>query len=395
MMYAQTGHEAGTYAKNWRWLLMAGAFFFSAAVSYAAIRTYGRDRIIAATALTLLPNSLPNPAAGYQPAPGRSSEMQAFDKAILYLSASQHEDGHWSAAESGADPEFATIDGDISLTALATAALLDACAYKDSSPETHTAAGRGLKWLQAHQTDGQTTRAQIFTAMAFLPAARLSTSGGVEDNAVKLCRRAIASMCSSSSLRADLTALGTFTYISARFSDIAYSDTKEARSIELSIRSSLPPLNVALDDWNEMLAGLLTRSILRIKGFDSEAGLNAVLGVQYEPGKFDENAGFPGLESHVQWGANGEGYEALSMYLGTILFCNYHPEDPALWCSWMRRALSVMTAHQSSDGSWEVAGRDAKFGRIWRTALHARAIALFEPPITQTLPPGADPNSPQ
>src|SRR5688572_24698890 len=57
-------------------------------------------------------------AARYVPPAGLNVEMQAFEKAVLFLLDRQEPDGHWSAQKNGSAPEFQNENGDIALTSL-------------------------------------------------------------------------------------------------------------------------------------------------------------------------------------------------------------------------------------------------------------------------------------
>src|ERR1043165_9711117 len=98
----------------------------------------------------------PLPPSQYVAPKDRSAEMQAFDKAVLYLSAQQEDDGHWDAKKSGASGDFAGVNGDIASTALATYALLCSAQGKNQSRDAMMRAKRGLEWLRAKlQPDGR------------------------------------------------------------------------------------------------------------------------------------------------------------------------------------------------------------------------------------------------
>ena len=119
-------------------VLMVGAFLFSAGVTYVYIHsrpapqahpTFNPNTATATATASDLPapkTGVPALVAAYKPAEGRTAEMQTFDKAILFLSAMQESDGHWSAEKSGAAKEFANVNGDIAITSVCTAALIDA-----------------------------------------------------------------------------------------------------------------------------------------------------------------------------------------------------------------------------------------------------------------------------
>jgi len=196
--------------------LMVGAFLFSAGVSYIYIHT----RPAPPPRPAFNPNTDPKPiekstppdaapaipalVAAYKPPDGRSPEMQVFDKAILFLSAMQESDGHWSAAKSCAAPEFANVNGDIALTALITAAQLDACSFNKSHPEALAHAKKGLDWLNARvradggiadeAASGEPVAAQLYAALTLLQAGDLSSRSTVRDNATKLVRYAVTTM---------------------------------------------------------------------------------------------------------------------------------------------------------------------------------------------------------
>ena len=208
----------------------------------------------------------------YKPPPKRSPEKQAFDKALLFLLSKQEDDGHWSAAKSGAQPEFANINGDITLTALSAATMLDACSNKQQNPKALAAARRAIQWLTGQIRDdggiadekatGEPVTAQLFAALTMLQAADLSSRPVMHENAAKLCRHLTNSMGAKpggfgakpgdDAARADLTALVTVMFNQARGSDVTFAptDTNAAKSaeqaqtkkIEADIRSGLAQL---------------------------------------------------------------------------------------------------------------------------------------------------------
>ena len=378
----------------------------------------------------------PNPLGDLKPLPRRSPEMQAFDKAILYLMSQQEEDGHWSAEKSGASPEFRTINGDITLTALAAATMLDACSYKQQNPKAMAAAKKAMQWLTARiradggiadeTAGGEPVTAQIFAALTLLQAADLSARQTLHDNAAKVCRHAALSMQRKDggfgatpgdpAVRADLTALALVMFNQARGSDVTFGDApvkgpveqETLRKIENSIRAGLKALSsdpknkgiLAFSsdkleaNWDGTMDGLLIEAALQIQGAEADAGLTYVLGVEYSADNQETIKSFPGFEQHVKWGEKGEGYAALTLLEGSMMFYNVYGPQQLAYNAWSKAVLDLILTHQSPDGSWDAAGFDARLGRFWRTGLQARILLLLAPPPMPMPPPPPDPPGP-
>jgi hypothetical protein len=421
-------------------LLMAGAFLLSAAVTFVLInRSESGSSALSGPAAILKPVPQPektttttNPVAGYKPPEGRTPELQVFDKAVLFLGAQQEADGHWSVAKSGGAPGFANLNGDITLTAICTAAMLDACSFKQTNPEALGRARKGLDWLTQHVREngaigdeagpGEPVAAQIFSALTFLQAGDLSSRASVRENAAKLCRYAITAMTAepggfgatkgAKATRADLTAWATVLFNQARSAyvpfyvaeagktenEIANLEADSNRKTERSIRAALKALQCEPKssgafarssdklepDWDATVSGLLVDAAFVIQGNDVQSGLKYMLGTDYDP---EKTRAFPGITQHATWGEKGNGYSALSLMTGSMMMYNVFGPQQAVWGVWSNTVIGMLSEHQLPDGSWDAAGPDASLGRFWRTALNARVLVLLAPPQMPPPPP--------
>ena len=362
-----------------------------------------------------IPQPLPKPIPvdQYVPPLGRNAELQAFDKAVLYLSAQQEDDGHWSAKKAGASADFSGINGDISSTALATYALLCSAQGKQQNRDAMMRARRGLEWLRARvQSDGRLADevapgepvvSQLLAAMAFLQSASMSTRNVLRETATTTTRYAIMKMqaaCggygatpNASAARADITALATFTFRSARMEDVKFDEAnpKSDTEIELCIKKGLTALLVNPEkkdglysmlsselkpDWNATIAGGLTQVLLLAPPSALSSSMRYVLN--------DE------LSKNFNWGQGGEGYRALSLWQGSLAIVYLYQEHTKEWKSWTGAARPILLERQTKDGGWDVAGSDGDRGRIWRAGFQAMSLTMLAPAPPPPPPPTDD-----
>ena len=387
----------------------------------------------ALAAAELQPLPKPPPASEYKAPPGRSPEMQAFDKAVLYLEATQERDGHWDAAKSGGSPEFSGLNGDIAITALATEALVRTSQGKIQDPAALAHAKRALEWLLNHtQPDGRVADesapgepviSQMFAANLYLQTSSMSTRPRLRDAATTTINYALKNMTAScggygaapksSTARSDITGLATYLFASARMESITFDSkdvappspavpTKVKPDVELenNIKAGLKLLMsdsekkshkyVAVSgdtqaDWDSTLSGAMAQTLLLVTLSSMKNGMNFIYG------DLDEKTQtYPTLQAHLQWGKSGEGYKAMSLWQGTIAMAyNYSDNTPQLK-NWITAARAILFDHQSPDGSWPVAGPDTARGKIFRTALHALTLVWLAPPPQPAPPPPQD-----
>ena len=363
---------------------------------------------------------LPRPLSvdQYVPPTGRNVELQAFDKAVLYLSAQQEDDGHWSAKKAGASADFSGLNGDISSTALATYALLCSAQGKQQNRDAMTRARRGLEWLRVQvQADGRIADeaapgepvvAQLLTAMAFLQSASMSTRNVLRETATATTRYGILKMRATcggygavpndSAARADITALATFTFRSARMEDVKFDEAnpKCDTEIELGLKKGITALLVNPEkkdglyslsssdlkpDWNATIAGALTQVLLLAPPSALSNSISFVL---------NEEDG--ALMKKFNWGQGGEGYRALSLWQASLAIVYLYQEHTKEWKAWNSVAKPILLDHQGKDGAWDVGGSDGERGRIWRAAFQAMALTMLAPaPPPPSLPPDSTP----
>ena len=385
-----------------------------------------------ASAEDLPPLPVAPPASEYQPPANRSLEMQCFDKALLWLCSAQEHDGHWSAAKSGASPEYSGINGDITITALASQALVCSSQGKVQNPIALAHARRGLDWLLNHvQPDGRIADetapgdpvfAQLFAASVFLQTSSMSTRPRLREAATSTIVYALKNLSGPSGgfgatpkaaeIRTDATGLATYLFASARMDEIKF-DGKDAPTtpakpkpeaeIEKNIKAALKSLMFGDDkkshnyfekstdkepSWDGTLSGLMSQTLLLMTLSEMKSGFEFVFGPLDE-----KTQTYPVLQQHMNWGKAGEGYRAMSLWQGTVgVTYNYSENTPQLK-NWVASAHSILFVHQDKDGGWAVSGPDTAHGKVYRTALHALTLVWMAPPPVPT-PPPSDPNAP-
>jgi hypothetical protein len=362
----------------------------------------------------------PLPVSQYVPPAGRNAELQAFDKAVLFLSATQEPDGHWDAKKAGANADFSGLNGDIASTSLATYALLCSAQGKLQNRDAMMRAKRGLEWLLARiQTDGRIADeaapgepvvAQLLASMAFLQSASMSTRNVLREAAGNTTRYAILKMRAANggygatpnaaAARADITALATFTFRSARMEEVKFDEAnpKVDSEIEAHIKKGVTALLLNPEkkdglyrllstdqavDWNATVGGALTQVLLLAP---PSALSNSMRYIFTEEDKATST--FPALKEKFSWGAGGEGYRALSLWQCSLSIVYLYQEHTKEWKAWTGVAKPILLERQNKDGGWDVGGHDGARGRIWRTGFQAMALTLLAPaPPPPTLPP--------
>lgn len=366
-------------------------------------------------------------AESYVPPEGRSPELQAFDRAALFLGAMQEEDGHWSAARSGAAPEFSGVNGDITCTALATYVMLCTSQGKVQNMAAIKRAKRGIEWLSTHiKPDGRIVQesptgepvvAQFISAMAFMQAATMSTRPKLREQSVALVRYAVVKMQSTAGgygafakapqCRADISGLATFVFKSALMEDIKFSDgaatdvSKLNTEIENNLRAgqqrlsadpekkngilqalgSMPPQK-GEPDWDATLCGITARTLLLATLTELRPAIAFML-QDYDAA----TTSYSGLKGRMEWGADGGSFRSLSLWQGTLSSVYLFTENANEGKAWNDAVRKVLLGHQSKNGSWPVAGEDAKRGTVWRASLHALSLILLAPPPPPPQPP--------
>ncbi|HYF51616.1 MAG TPA: hypothetical protein VEJ63_19535 [Planctomycetota bacterium] len=358
----------------------------------------------------------------YTPPPDRSPGMQAFDKALLYIAAQQETDGHWSARKTGAAEEYCNENGDIALTAVGTYALMSAIAGDKPDAALVDGSKRGMRWLRAKVRDdgsviakdkgGPVVVAQIFTSLAFLQAATMSPREDLLSLSGTTARYAFREMMAKSGgfgekpgdehALLDVSSLGQFLYAMAFTSGIRFSTTEEELSklerelqIEKSFQSALRKMRVSHEkkdgvfrmstaggeaDFDATVVALLGQLLGNIPPKEYTPGFGFILGTP------DTNGEFPGPGEKLAWGKEGEGYRALPMWLGTLGIA-LHGDKTQEYRAWRSAFEETVLKHQLADGSWPVAGSDARYGKIWRTALTSFSLNLLNPAPPPKPPP--------
>lgn len=367
---------------------------------------------------------------------------QAFDRAIAYIGYMQETDGHWSAARHGASAEFSGINGDIAITAMCLSALLESNQGRNQNRDAIARAKTGMEWLSAHVKEdgricdesgaGEPVMAQIFASFAFLQAIEQSSKTSMRETCEKVCRYAMLKLGAkpggygdkkdSPYARADITAMASVLFNQSRSTQSMYISFAEPRTdasgknhaaalaIEEKIKAGMEALRCEpkkngtfahssenlKPDWNSTVAGVLNQKVFGLEGPEYVAGLEYLFGVKYDAYRMTKSGTFPTLEKNMCWGAKGEGYEVLGLLEGWILFFNEYGPARAEWGTWTKMVMDLLLKNQSADGGWAAAGADARWGRLWRTAIQARIInmlspAQLPPPAPQVPPPEEPP----
>jgi len=368
-------------------------------------------------------------AARYIPPQGLNVEMQAFEKAVLFLGDLQEADGHWSSKKHSQAPEFQNENGDIALTSLATYTLLLTARGKNVNRDAVARAKKGMEWLNARlQPDGRVALidqpgepvvAQLLAGMAFLQSATMSTRPELKQSGTRVVRYGIMEMASpeggwgptpkSKEIRADISALGVFVYRSGLLEDVKYSDSKERdvirkveNEIEKNIKNGMTRLltdapsmegvyGAASDkrapDWDATVGGLLGQVLMLVPPSKTQST------VRYVFGELDKATNrYVEIQKKMEWGAKGEGYRSQTLWLNTMAVIYLFGEQTFEFKTWSDVAKKDILEQQRRDGGWDVAGEDARRGEIWRAAMHAMAITLMAPQPPPPADPSLDPN---
>jgi len=382
-------------------------------------------------------------AARYVPPAGLNVEMQAFEKAVLFLLDRQEPDGHWSAKKNGSAPEFQNENGDIALTSLATYTLLLTARGKNVNRYAVARAKKGMEWLNAKlQPDGRVAAvdqpggpvvAQLMAGMAFLQSATMSTRTELKQSGTRVVRYGIMEMASpeggwgptpkSKEIHADISALGVFVYRSGLLEDVKFTDAKERdkiRKVETDIENSIkagmnrlltkPEANLEKKkdstepddplrgvygarsdareaDWDATVGGLLGQVLMLVPPSKTQATVKFVFG------ELDKTTNrFPLIQQKMAWGEKGEGYRSQTLWLNTMAVIYLFGEQTFEFKTWSDIAKKDILEKQRADGGWDVAGEDAKRGEIWRAGMQAMAITLIAPQPPPPADPSTDPN---
>lgn len=367
-------------------------------------------------------------AARYVPPQGLNVEMQAFEKAVLFLIDRQEADGHWSAKKNSGSPEYQNENGDIALTSLATYTLLLTARGKNVNREAVARAKKGMEWLNAKlQPDGRVAAidqpgepvvAQLLAGMAFLQSATMSTRPELKQSGTRVVRYAVLEMASpeggwgptpkSKEIQADISALGVFVYRSGLLEDVKFTDAKERdkiRKVETEIETSIKAGMARLlaepaqegvygvsttnraPNWDATVGGLLGQVLMLVPPSKTQQT------VRYIFGEMDKTTNrFPVIQQKMDWGQKGDGYRSLTLWLNTMAVIYLFGEQTFEFKTWSDIAKKDILEKQRRDGGWDVAGEDAKRGEIWRAGMQAMAITLIAPQPPPPVDPSADPN---
>jgi hypothetical protein len=249
-----------------------------------------------------------------------------------------------------------------------------------------------------------------------MQAASMSTRDTLRKAAVSTTRYAIQQMVSpgggfgptpkAEEMRADISALGTFVFRSALMEDVKFTEqkpgvsvTKEETEIENRLRAAVkmfsgdPPKedgsfsmsskNVQ-SNWDATASGVLTQVLLFVQPSKLAPSIKYLF-----KDRDDKSETYPELMKQINWGKAGEGYKAMSLWHATLAIIYLYQEHTKEWKGWTAATFPILLEKQAKDGGWEVAGDDAKRGRVWRTALHALTLILLAP-----APPPAPPPNP-
>jgi hypothetical protein len=356
----------------------------------------------------------------YIPPENRSEALQAFDKALLFIVNQQEADGHWSASRTGAEKEFCNPNTDLTLTALSTYTLLNALIGKQPNPALIESSRRGLRWLREKlradggiadlHGPGEPVVAQLFCSLVFIQAASMSPLDIFAKQATLTTQYGLLQMTNFEegfntrkelkNSRLDVTTLAAFLYRNALTSNIRFSVTKEdiekfavELRIEKGIQAVLKKTRIASDkqagvfrmnssadtadlmredDFDATLCALLTQILANLPPKEVSPGFSFILGTPSESGLY------PNAGEKLSWGKTGEGYRALPTWFGSLAFAFYGDHE-SCFRAWSKAFQESILSHQAKDGSWDASGPDARYGRIYRTALTACSLLLLNP----------------
>ncbi len=377
--------------------------------------------------------SIPSDATAliYKAPTDRSLDMQLFDKAVLYMMDVQEADGHIDSNRTGAAQEFRNRNNDIILTSVGAWIMMGSSSAANPNPEAVGRARKAIRWLEAQtQSDGtvgdvdgpgESALAQLLAADAFRLAVSYSTRDSLRQETSRLNSVALRKMGSknggfgtranSDEPSADMIALASFVFKFAGYDGFKFdavttenkTDGKTAFPIEDEIignlKAGLKRLDSLADksgavfaeksggpsDWRSTVCGMQGVFMINPSRATVTPALNFVFG------DFDKaTESYPRVLEHVRWGKNGEGFDALSLWQGSIAVVYMFTEDKYESKTWIGNLRKILVDHQGPDGSWAVAGEDAKRGRAWRTGLNAMTLALIAPPPPPPAPPADD-----
>ena len=374
-------------------------------------------------------------AAGYIAPKDRSMDMQLFDKALLYLLDVQEPDGHFDSAKTGAAPEFQNLNNDIVITAIAAWVLMGSSSGVNQNTDALAGARKARRWMESKikpdgiiaDGPGESALAQFFASDLFRLAASYSTRDSLRQTTNRLNSAALLKMkaknggyglnADSAEPNAEMLGFAAFVYKFAGYDGFkfdAYADenkkpddknttTKTAFPIEDeilgNIRAGFKRLDSKADksgaifaekpegppDWRATVGGMQAMFMINPSRTTVTPALEFIFG------PFDKQTeSYPRILEHVSWGKNGEGYDAMMLWQGSIAVIYMFTDDKYESKTWVGNLRTILKDHQSSDGSWAVAGEDAKRGRVWRTGLHAMTMALTSPPPPPPAPPPDD-----
>ncbi len=135
-------------------------------------------------------------------------------------------------------------------------------------------------------------------------------------------------------------------------------------------------------DWRATVSGMQAMFLIN----SSRRSVNPAL--EFVFGPLDKKTeSYPKILEHIAWGNGGDGYDAVTLWQGTIAVVYMFTEDKYESKTWAGNLRFILESHQGPDGSWPVAGVDARRGRVWRAALHAMTMCLTAPPPPPPAPP--------
>ena len=316
-------------------------------------------------------------------------EMAAFRKAILFIESYQEPEGNWRPDKTGADATFNHSNAGISLTALATMTISAAIQGRSPNAEDVAAARQGAHWLVGMQhADGRivnlslpdSVEAQLLAALALMRAGELSGRRQLDDAArsavvyvfqnMMAARGGFGSSPHAESSRADLTALGALVFQTAAANEFHFGGKLDIEA-ERGLKAGLPD---APSDFASAVAAISAKVMLLASAQDLQPTIDFLMRDYDGRGK---------RFASMNWGKVGGGYNALTLWQGSMAFRQLYGEDTLEWNVWNEQIHSILLENQAANGSWPVAGPDGHRGQVWRTCFSALCLLMTQPSLPQ------------
>lgn len=390
--------------------------------------------------------SLPHPSAVKYVAPkDRADELRHLDRAVLFLTDSQEDDGHWSSSRTGASGAYRNLNGDIGLTAIASYVLMSSSTKESPNQKAVAAGGKAIKWLQSKLNadgtlgelngPGEQALSQLLGGAAFMQAAGMSTREMLRRDGQKIISVALLRMmaqnggygpdANSAEPRMDVmtwaSCICKFASNEGMFFEVPQfggadlpepkdDKARDARykahraneeTIITNLRKGLKRLEAKGStapegkssgvfaaapggeaNWDATVGGMLANFLINPQRSTVAPSLEFVFG-EFDP----KTESYPRIFSTMKLPEGNEGYHSDTAWFGSFAVSYLFTDDKYQHKSWVGNLKPMLRTQQQSDGGWPLVGPDAKRGRVWRTALHGLTLMQLAPPPPPPAPP--------